>query len=145
MGIAAAIASARYNDCVRCGGKCCKFFGVPAIYENVLKITGVPLNIYKTFDPDPSKYFGLHKGVTVKDNKFIVAKDIRVESKTTRLGPYLIVHSSCVKLTKDGKCSIHGEHPSMCRSFTEKTAKDYEVPRGCTYDTDGSLGEDFGV
>ena len=76
MGIAAAIASARYNDCVRCGGKCCKFFGVPAIYENVLKITGVPLNIYKTFDPDPSKYFGLHKGVTVKDNKFIVAKTL---------------------------------------------------------------------
>ena len=147
MSIAAVIASARYGDCFECRGRCCKFFGVPVQFENDLKTIGVPLVMYKSaLEPDPAKYFGLHKGVTIKDDKFIVAKDIRVERKTTkRFGPYLIVHSICGKLTKDGKCSIHSERPSMCKNFTKETATQYEVPWGCMYDTDGSLGEDFGV
>ena len=134
-----------FRDCQECGAKCCKFFGVPAEYENDIRNQGVPL---KKYDPclehHPEDYFKLHEGVTVRNERFVIAPEVRTLRKTCRLGKYLIVYSQCRKLDKDGRCMIYNKRPDMCRNFVARTAESYLVPSGCIFDHCG-LGEDFGI
>jgi len=135
-----------YHDCFECGGKCCKFFGVPGNYENVLHTDGVPLSIYRSdLEPNPRRYFELHEGVTINDSgdRFIVSKYVRTELKNTRrFGRYIIVYSKCTKLGENGECTIYPDRPDMCKNFVARTAGRYLVLAGCIFDP-GNLGEHF--
>ena len=130
-----------YRDCKECGSKCCKFFGVPAEFQNELHGHGVSLDLYPS-DPNPSYYFSLHEGVRITQGRFIVDKKIPIRVINTRLGRYVIVYSKCQELAEDGKCSIYDQRPEMCRNFVASTAGRYLVPRGCIFDHNG-FGEDY--
>lgn len=138
-----------YHDCFECGGKCCKFFGIPKDYENVMHTEGVPLQIYqpKDYEMNPQQYFEIHEGIELNTagDKFIVSKKIRTKVyNTKRFDGCIIVYSKCTKFDENGKCSIYEERPGMCKNFVARTAHIYFVPNGCIFDP-GNLGEDFGI
>ena len=136
-----------YHDCFECGGKCCKFFGVPIKYISNIHTEGVPLKIYQSdLEMSPQKYFEIHEGIELNPtgDKFIVSKKIKTKVYNTRLSEYVIVYSKCTKLGEDGKCSIYKERSDMCKNFVARTAHMYLVLNGCIFDP-GNLGEDFGI
>ena len=135
-----------YRDCLECGSQCCKFLCVPVEYQNVLRTTGVPLALYRSeLDQDPRRYFEIHEGVMVSGDCFTIAKNIPTHLKETRLGTFIVISSTCRKLSTGGLCSIYSLRPDMCRNFVVSTAGNYCVPKGCIYDTEGEFGEDYGV
>jgi Fe-S-cluster containining protein len=107
-----------FKNCQECGAKCCRIFSIP-LSEYISDL-----------DNDPETYFNLHENVKVID---------------TRYGKEIVVYSRCRELREDNTCSIYGNHPDLCKNFTEKTAHRYCVPRGCIYDPDGMFGEEFGI
>ena len=135
-----------FRDCEECGGKCCKFFGVPAKWAPDLNGAGVPLEEYKSdLEPNPRRYFELHERVRVGGDRFVVNPGVpTTEFPSRRLGPYIIVRTKCKNLTADGRCADYENRPDMCRNFVASTASRYLVPRGCIFDA-GNYGEDFNV
>ena len=137
----------KFRGCFECGGKCCKFFGAPMEYRDVLYTSGVPIDIYRDrLERNPKRYFEMRIGLTISPDgeRFIVDRSVPVRIIATRFGAELVVYSICSKLDIQGRCSIYQNRPDMCRNFTDKTVDDYLVPRGCMYDNKDS-GEDFGV
>ena len=137
----------KFRDCFECGGKCCKFFGVPMEYHEIIHTAGVLIDLYRDkFDMNPRRYFDIRHGITITDDgtHFVVDRSIPVRTVDTRLGIQLIVYSVCTKLDENARCSIYETRPDMCRNFTVETVDFYHVPLGCIYDP-GGCGEDFGV
>ena len=125
----------RFRDCFECGGQCCKHFGIPTVYISSLYKTGVPINIYMTpLNPDPRRYLALHSGVTISNNgmRFTIDKNIRV----IEVNGHFVVNSVCTMLDRKGLCTIYDTRPDVCRNFTARTARCFNVPEGCIYETE---------
>lgn len=134
-----------FRDCKECGAKCCRFFGIPADYRDVMHESGVPMEIYQSdLEPDPSHYFSLREGITIRGGHIIVDEGVPTREMNTRLGRNVIVYSRCKALAEDDSCSIYEQRPESCRNFVARTAHLYFVPAGCIFDP-GGLGEQYGV
>jgi len=137
----------KFADCFECGGKCCRFIGIPLKYRDVMHTKGVPLSLYRSrLEPRPDRYFEIHEGITLDTDRknFIVNSGLDVRIITVRREKQLIVYSKCSKLDESGRCMIYPDRPEMCRNFDKKNARHYYVPGGCIYD-DGARGADYGV
>ncbi|MCE5252094.1 YkgJ family cysteine cluster protein [bacterium] len=137
----------KFADCFECGGKCCRFIGIPMKYRKLMYTTGVPLSIYRSkLEPHPGRYFEIHEGITVdRDRKtFTVSRDLAVKIITVRREKQLIVYSRCSMLDENSRCLIYADRPQLCRNFDRKHIRDYYVPAGCIFDN-GKMGFDYGV